>query len=601
MNFQEYLKDIEYSDASKSDFQKFLKTKSDVTFSHYGKNVRGMNNVSSTLQAIPLNNSLKSLFVEQNYFIDASGKDYDNIRTVTDVGSDPDDLKIQKANFYYNPNTKNQRFAFTAKIFTSRSAKKLEEAYKATQPDLYELLFFIEDNTGDTTDFTFGAVRVGKYIQANLSSTYDAHVKKNESLQDFLVKSFKESTGQHMDPTFVDELLRFGKAQYPLLRGISGVYKVVDFITFGAFTSFTMDGLSNLLEIFIEFINKARIEEERWNPEDEKGFSPLLNIKEFEKTLDNIDDAAVNIEVQNIVRRYSDNLKDIDKYIVDKLKVDSLRSKDNKNLGLNDVVYSAFNSIHTKCLKIITDLENFDLSELLKTGIRSINAFACGIWNSLVDAITGLLGMIKMIIDTSITYKNLMLNLETKLPKLVERIEEALQAWENLDFRQCLLHFIKKTLEANLTMSIVKVAYYIGCFYGFVISLVIEVIIGLIISGGVLSVEEVARRVFQELFGLITGLAKGGKKSFDFAKKLTAKSFAKMIEGIDALVDTLRKGTDGIIKLIDEMFEIGSKIKDFIMDAYQKLFNTKARKKLEDLGLHPTRYLDGVFDLCPIS
>lgn len=193
-----------------------------------------------------------------------------------------------------------------------------------------------------------------------------------------------------------------------------------------------------------------------------------------------------------------------------------------------------------------------------------------------------------------------MKNLETRLPKLIERIEEALDAWERLDFKQCVLHFIKKTLEANLTMSIVKVAYYIGCFFGFVISLIIEVIIGLIISGGVLSVEEVARKVFQELFGLITGIAKAGKKAFDFTRKLTAKSFAKMVEGLDALVDILRKGTDGILKLIDEMYEIGSKIKEFIMAAYQKFFNSKARRKLEDLGLHPTRYYKGVFDLCPI-
>ncbi|SEW41715.1 hypothetical protein SAMN05421841_2860 [Chryseobacterium wanjuense] len=601
MNFQEYLNEIGYSDNPQEEFQNFLKNKNNVTFPKYGNTKRGMDNVNSFLKSAPLDNSLNSQFTEQIYFMDSHTADYNSVKTVTDVGSDPEEMKIKSEEFYYYPNSENKKFAFGVKIYTSKSAKKLEEAYKVTKPGTKEILFFIEDNTGDKTDFTFGAVRVGEYVQESLLSTYDAHVKKNESLKDFLIKAFKENTGQDIDRGFVDELLRFGKAQYPLLRGISGVYKVVDFITFGAFTQFTMDGLSNLLEVAIEYVNKVKISEESWNPDAEKGFSPLFYPKEAEKAFDNIDDDALNKQVQSIVRRYSDDLKAIDKYIVDKLKIDNLRSKNNGILGVNDIVYSAFSSVHTKCLNIINDLGNFDLSEILKTGIRSINAFACGIWNSLVDTIASLLGMIKMIVDTSITYKTLMKNLETQLPKLIERIEEALQAWEKIDFKQCVLHFIQKTLESNLTISIVKVAYYLGCFYGFIISVIIEVIIGIVISGGALSVEEVARRVFQELFGLISGITKDAKKAFDFTRKLTAKSFAKMVEGLDALIELMEKGTAGIMKLIDEMYEIGSRLKEFIIEAYQKLFNTNARKKLESLGLHPTRYEKGVFDLCPIS
>ncbi|SDQ38481.1 hypothetical protein SAMN05421664_1402 [Chryseobacterium soldanellicola] len=601
MNLQEYLNESGYPDNPQKEFQDFLRSKNNITFSRYGNTIRGMDNVNHVLKTVPLENSLNSLFTKQTYFMDSHTTDYNSVKTVTDSGSDPEEMKIKSDEFYYYPNSENKKFAFGVKIYISKSAKKLEETYKVTKPGTKELLFFIEDNTGDKTDFTFGAVRVGEYIQESLLSTYDAHVKKNDSLKDFLIKAFKENTGQDIDRNFVDELLRFGKAQYPLLRGISGIYKVVDFITFGAFTQFTMDGLSNLLEVAVEYVNKVKISEESWNPDAEKGFSPLLYPKEAEKAFDNIDDDALNKQIQSIVRRYSDKLKSIDEYLVDKLKIDSLRSKNNEKLGLNDIVYSAFNSIYTKCLHIINDLENFDLSEILKTGIRSINAFACGIWNSLVDTIVSLLGMIKMIVDTSITYKTLMKNLETRLPKLIERIEEALQAWEKLDFKQCVLHFIQKTLESNLTISIVKVAYYLGCFYGFIISVVIEVIIGIVISGGALSVEEVARRVFQELFGLISGITKGAKKAFDFTRKLTAKSFAKMVEGLDALVELMEKGTAGIMKLIDEMYEIGSRLKEFIIEAYQKLFNTNARKKLESLGLHPTRYYKGVFDLCPIS
>lgn len=601
MNFQEYLKETGYTDASQEEFQKFLKTKNNVSFSGYGKTVRGMPYVGSILASEPSDNSIYSENDKMTYFIDAHFNQENGITGVTDPQSDPDEIKMKENNFYYYPNTKREKYAFTVKIYTSRSVKKLEESYHKIKPGDLEILFFLEDNTGDKTDFTFGAVSVGRQVNSNLTSTYESHVKSNTSVKDFLIKSFKENTGQTIDPNFVDEILRFGKAQYPLLRGISGVYKVVDFITFGAFTEFTMEGLSSLLEFILEYLNKAKINEESWNPDTEKEFSPLFYPSEAEKALDQIDDKALNQQVQRIVRKYTESLKNIDKYIIEKLRVDDRRLKNNKQLGLNDVIYSAFTSIHAKCLSIINDLENFDLSQILKTGIRAINAFACGLWNSLVDAIAGLLTMVKMIVDTSLSFKDLMKNLETQLPKFVDRIEEALQAWEKLDFKQCVLHFIQKTLEANLTMSIVKVAYYIGCFYGFILSLVIEVVIGILISGGVLAVEEIARRVFQELFGLVSGLAKGVKNAFNFSKKLVAKSYSKIVEGLDTLIEFLKKGTDGIKKLIDDMYEIGSKIKEFIIEAYNKLFNPKARKKLEDLGLHPTRYEKGVFHLCPIS
>ncbi|MCY0977134.1 hypothetical protein PGH12_01550 [Chryseobacterium wangxinyae] len=578
MTYEEYLNEIEdFDDVTKQElladlenhlpldnaaimqqmgyggFQDFLKMKSSANTMQLGETRRGMHNVSPVLTMGAISGS--STLAKDTYFIDSKSIDYNGIIVISDARTDPDEIKIVEKDFYYYPKSKNKKFAYHVKIFISTSAKKLEEAYKHTLGGEKELLIFVEDNSTDKASFIYGAVTVGSKLRENLLSTYESHVTENKNLISGILDSFVMETGYVIEEDFVKELLKNGKAEYPALKTISIIYTIIDFISFGAFTEVSNYGISLLLDEAIEFINKGKIEDHRWNPKAQETFDPKFYPIALEQSLDKLDDNELNKKIRTVIQDLTNSLQEYDSYFSTLFNIPVETKKNPKNITLNEVVYDAFKQVYQKCKNIIDNLENIDVYDVLKTGIRAWNAFVCGVWNSLVDAVTSLLDMIKMIINISTSSKELMKNLDTHLPRLVERVEEGLQNIENLDLGQLTLHFLQKAISASINIDLVHVAYFIGGFYGFIISLLIEVVIGILISGGVLSVAEIVRRLGQELFGFFTTFARGVKKAWQKSVKFVGKAIDEFIRILDALIDFLKQGKDEMRKMIDEIFD----------------------------------------------
>lgn len=534
-------------------FQDLLQTENNTSIMQLGESFRGMNNVSPVLAMGAISGS--SILAKDTYFIDSKSIDYNGIMVINDVGTDPDEIKIVEKDFYYYPKSKNKKFAYHVKIFISTSAKKLEEAYKNTLAGEHELLIFVEDNVSDKADFIYGAVTVGNKLRENLLSTYASHVTENSDLIREILDSFVMETGYNIDEKFVKKLLKNGKAEYPTLKTISAIYTMIDFISFGAFAEVSNYGICLLLDKAIEFLNKGKIEDHRWNPKAQKPFDPKFYPIVLEQELDKLDDNELNKKIRTIVQDLTNSFEVYDTYFSNLLNISSVSQKNHQNFSLNKIVYDAFKQIYLRCKEIINDLENIDISDVLKTGIRAWNAFVCGVWNSLVDAVTSLLDMVKMIINVSTSSKELMKNLDTHLPRLIERVEEGLQSFEKLDLWQLTLHFLQKAITASINIDFVHLAYFIGGFLGFVISLLIEVVIGILLTGGVLSVEEIIRRLGQELFGFFTSFARGVKKAWQKSAKFVSKAIDEFIRILDAFIDFMKQGKDEIRKMIDEIFD----------------------------------------------
>lgn len=574
------MKNIEYEDVfdigeeALSMENKFNINKQSQINTSYGGSYRGMNHISARLA----NRSVfgNSDFTTLNYFVDARITSYNGIDTIVDPGSDPDKIKIKEGDFTYYPKSKDQKFAYKVKIYTSTSAKKLEEAFKSTIAGDFELLIFVEDNSSDKNTFIFGAVNIGKKLKENLINSYENDIQNNESLITYILDTFVKETGYFLEKSFVKELLTNGKAEYPLLKTVSFIHSIIDFVSFGAFQELTNIGLSSLLDEAIEFVNNGKIAEERWNPNTEKKFDPLLYPIEIEYQLNELDDSDLNETIREVIKLFTKNLNGIDSYVGSLLKTDSNQKNPNQKLSLNEVIYNAFKQIYSKCHTIINNLENFDLTDFYKTGIRAVNAFVCGLWNSLIDSVASILEIIKMLIDTSLAYKEMMRNLDRELPRLIERVEEAIQAWEKFDAKQAGLHLLQKILQSSLGIDAEHLAYYIGYFYGFIISLIIEIVIGLLISGGAISVEIIMQRLSEELIGFFTKIAKGITKAWKKAGRIIGKSYHKLIEGIDVIIDFFEQGTEKIKKLIDDVFDqiekfAKAKIDDFIKNVPKKI------------------------------
>ena len=88
-------------------------------------------------------------------------------------------------------------------------------------------------------------------------------------------------------------------------------------------------------------------------------------------------------------------------------------------------------------------------------------------------------------------------------------------------------------------------------FIGFVIELIVELAIGILFTGGLLTIETLIAKLgetFKALGSLLIGAVK-------LPFKAAEKTFSSLAKGLKTLYEFLSKGTEEIIKLLDEVFE----------------------------------------------
>jgi len=170
--------------------------------------------------------------------------------------------------------------------------------------------------------------------------------------------------------------------------------------------------------------------------------------------------------------------------------------------------------------------------------------------------------MVQYLFEGAEIIADLLENFKEKAPILLEKIDECILAFHNLDFSKILSKLatsFKETLLSASKSSLIEIAYFGGIFIGYVIELTIEIVVGLIFTGGTLSVEAVLTKLgetFKAFANLVTGAIKG-------AYKIGEKSVKALMAGFDWLIEFLSKGTDEIIRIIDEVF---AKLKQTIDD-----------------------------------
>lgn len=123
--------------------------------------------------------------------------------------------------------------------------------------------------------------------------------------------------------------------------------------------------------------------------------------------------------------------------------------------------------------------------------------------------------MVKMIYDGITLGKDFAQNIEKYLPTLLEQFDEAVQAIKNISFSDTAKYIHTKLKQINLTFDPVACAYFIGYAFGFIILLIIEIIVGILVSGGVLNIPIIIEKLEEAIFGVFRlgwGFAKGVAK-----------------------------------------------------------------------------------------
>jgi len=562
---------------------------------YFGETIRNMTYVTPMVENIQTDLSVDD--IAQRYFPDATDYLQGDPIVVCDVDSvvtDENLIRRRNANFEYADG----RFAFTVYIFYSRDAVKLKESYNCLKPAGRQVVFFIEDNTGDVSE-QYGAVKFSEEVKNYLGNKTDAHLNNNANVYKYLKGIIPGLTDSQ-----VREIMHEGKLEYKnantlatIMLGLAQMYKIQMNMLMPGFGFLTdamlkMNGHNAASHVFgkaAEFINKAKIDDDGWNPDTTKikgdgsqdtsynpktDFSPFFfpGVEEF------IEGSMAN-GVTGTAQIMGSRLADMDAGVRKFLGI-SESSKNSTGLeAIKYFIYTKYESLSGTVSNMLAQLEKTNLDVLAINGLRIYNAYLCGIWNGFVEAVSGLVLMVKYIFDAIGLISGFLDDIYNQLPLALEHVDNIAQAIRNISFGKIISHISSKVTdfaEGGTALMLVKTAYFCGAAVGFIISLAVEIAAGILVSGGSLSVAAIA----EKLVSLFTSIVRAGTKMVRgvvTVTKATIKTLYKMFEELTAF---LRQGTDNIIKYIDELFEGVKKVDNLVTVTAQELETFKKTNRL---------------------
>lgn len=530
-----------------------------------GENIRGMTNVSPLATVKFFNQTSDDLLTK--YYPDASPPVKGTFTYIPDTGSDLTSvITTTVKDFYYYGIEDVNNFAFKVIIFSSTDATKLKECFDVSRPEGREILIFVEDNSTDTVSGTYGAIKISddvlSFLNSNKRLEYDLYdntevykeIKSvvpelsNDQIRNLLKKGYIEDSRIDIAKTYLKVASYFSS-------GISLIHPSLGILTNDTLRRAT----SIVLEKTITLIEKARLEENRWQPKP-----PRLENGEVEENYrydpiissDKSGNGTINLS--GISRLLKTMLTDQNNMVRLTLNINKDFKYDSQPKGLLELLYKLYLDAYYIMHNVASNLEEISDLQILKYGAQTYNALLCGVWNGLVDAVSGLFAMVKMIYDGITMGKDFVQNIDKYLPTLLEQFDEAIQAIKDINFTEIAKYVYGKLKEINLTFDPIACAYFVGYAYGFIISLVIEIIVGAVVSGGVLDIPIIIQKLEEALFGIFRlgrRLAKGAARKIRTFSKFVVKSVQDLVEGFKELLRFLKGEKGNFRTLIDKSFK----------------------------------------------
>ncbi len=582
-----------------------------ITSPTFNTIIQGQNSINATRfsSASPLTNyrfskrlgdEIKGLF-----FLNARPESKGNTTIYTDVGcSCPDDVYRTFLDFGYDDNqsgeygdSKEDTYAFTINVFISKHKDKLEECFNCLVPGDTDIFLFLEDNTGDISG-VYRSIKIGDLVRSAIRS-YDSF--PNRKNIDYINEKLPENS--KLKDSEVQELFEKGFIENSYLNMVSA---------FSFFSNLTSPLQAKLYKSIADVIEKKtdymgmhfKFKRYHWDPnaqktkiekvKDKNGketdkehdvedkdpnykFQPFL-FSFITERLDKLDDKNVNTYIAKGFENLRNNFNVIDQAIIQSFQNDLGVISKSKHIEI-DIIPDMFEEMllnkYLEARNIIfhalDELQKLDLTEILKKDINILNAFLCGVWNGLIEAVIGLISMLQMIFRALQKYNELRANLKEELPNMLEQFDSFIQAIRDIKWSD-IFNALKDGLKI-LVSSIFQpelVAYFIGAIGGTILGLVVEIVIGIIFTGGTLSVEA----VLQKLTEIFVSMSKTAGSIAKTAKKIAIKSKEALQYGIKQLIQFLRQGTEKIVQLIKDLFE-------WLKNGYQKV------KSIAGLALDP--------------
>lgn len=538
--------------------------------------------------------------VRDNFFKGSRNNTYRNFEFVIDQSSNinpPEKIKIIEDFFYsdtnnsgiYGDNKNNiqDKFLFKIKLFISQDKSQLEGVYlnETVKPEENEILLFLEDNKGDISGSTMyskkGSGITTEKLKILINGGTNSIDKKGKKYNGYLKEIEKEYNINYDD---LYEFLTVGEIKNKSLTIISTLLYVSSFFHLDVEV---LNGIANAIKTTTNFIReKCLIEEKNWNPKKaEKGqkFSPLL-LPNVDAIINNIDDAEINKYIEKSINNTKQLINEYNPIIVNTLKVISKAENFKDTLTLNPkesrsitlILLEKYEILKSEFLKLLDKVKNIDFSTVINDLASIVNAFLCGLWNGFIEAVCGIISLIQYIFEALAFVTDLSKNFNTMFPTILEKIDDIILSYQQIDFEKIinkLAESLKNWLTSDFTVSLVEIAYFSGAFIGFVVELAIEIAVGILVSGGIISIEAILAKlgeVFVSFGKLLLGVVK-------LPVKAAQKTFSALLNGLHWVYEFLAKGTDEILKIIDEVFAKLKQLKEEFLVKTKEIFSKETK------------------------
>lgn len=502
-------------------------------------------------------------------------------------------------------------FTYVVKVFVSKDDSYLKQAFEKCSPEADDVCFFLEDNSTDLFSGRSAYIKIGENFRSNL--------EKIRIISEIELK-FKDKY-EPFDFTGYDiaELIKTGKISNPSTSMLIGVFQLLNWQSILLAPLYT--GLGDLLLTITKGIRDAiSIKNTSWDPEakvkDEAGnesenteFYPLLlpfgkEILEklAEKGKDGVKKVTAELKKQlklqeAITKQNIKKISDIGKYATSGM--DGFVAFLEKCAEINSILIE-------KLISMIEQIVPLFASIGLKW-INVVNAFYCGLWNSLIEAILGIVDLVGYLFKGLGALGDAVGNAQSLIPTALEVLDEFIQNFSQIDFSgiasSVFSELVNQLSSINISgwassLSLEKVTYFLGGLAGFIV----QALASIFYSGGV-----------QGVYAALNQFGTMGKTFVDFIVKAVEKAIGVAaglsVEGITKLIslimETLKKGAAKVADLIKYIFEAlkrGFKsVDEFIRDIMTKFKISYAEvSEAESLGLKFTGMYDEFCSLCKV-
>lgn len=539
-------------------------------------------------------------------------------------------------------------------MMISNDGAKLERAFQTVTNLLpNEMVIFVENDDGFNFTGSVFRVRSGSAIAkdsrlpfkliAKLCKLYNIDISRRkivELLKDHVTEK-NEEAGYFVKAGF--ELIKLG-------------------------SSIALGGIAFVFDSLTEGINTLRVDDtnmwKRYNKDGNlnESYDPLLPGYRVIKTLQKLVDDEKNLKRNEIPKSQRKDKEKAQKELKKNINKESLTSLEDgitksqgdlrdsvDNLQVSSLIKYAKKKLQG-VFKFLAEVKALikKVVKIILNGLEKIfiycNAFIIGLYNSLIDAVTGILQLVSMIckgvnalIDAGSeilqnpgTYFSLFLELfenamETifsffsikNVVAFVKFLYEIVKFYifpkptkENKEFVEGVIEKAKKKYNAakkkvseidlNLSITYDVLGYGIGYFVGFIIS---EVVLA-IATGGAKTVATALQVTAKGYLSIIKGIGKlpklvgkGVVKSIKFSFDFVIKFMAYLRNFVTKLPQLLKK-------LANWFNEVGTIAKNVVDEAFKKLFPSEAiRDKILAAGFKPTKVnaAGDIITFCPIK